>query len=254
MEPYKIPGEVEVFTAERVAITKRAAAIVVDSHTTAQVANTYMLELAEAAKTLEAKRVELKAPFLAGCRQIDDYFSTQVRALDESRRVVKGRIDTYLRAEAERIAREAREAEERAAAERRRLQEEADRREAAARQERERAAQEAAKKQGADAAAALAAGERRAAALEENAAVKRLEADTQVATAPAASAPTIKGFRARTKYDCEVVDLLQLVKAIADGRASISCVMANEQTLRKMAEAMKEGFNVPGCRLKTSRI
>ena len=61
-------------------------------------------------------------------------------------------------------------------------------------------------------------------------------------------APTIDtgGAGIRKYWSAEVVDLMLLVKAIADGRASIMAVEPNMPFLNKQAEMLKETFNFPG--------
>lgn len=50
-------------------------------------------------------------------------------------------------------------------------------------------------------------------------------------------------------YSAEVVNLMELLKAIVAGTVTIRAVEAHGPTLNKLADAAKEGFNVPGCRL-----
>lgn len=153
------------------------------------------------------------------------------------------------RREAERIAREAAERLERerhAAAAR-----EAERLEAQARQEREAAARAAAEleAQGQAAAAALARSEAALRAEElEGAAAAVKAAPIPVVPAPVVptSTPKVAGARGRETWDVRVVDLRELVQAVADGRASLEYVTANEAVLRPLVRALKSAFHVPG--------
>lgn len=54
--------------------------------------------------------------------------------------------------------------------------------------------------------------------------------------------------RFRTIWNCEVTDLMTLVKAVADGSAPIDAVCANEKYLRDLAGVQKEKMNIPGVR------
>jgi NADH dehydrogenase [ubiquinone] 1 alpha subcomplex assembly factor 7 len=54
----------------------------------------------------------------------------------------------------------------------------------------------------------------------------------------------------RYVYSAEVVALMELLKAIVAGTVPINAVEPNLPTLNRLANAMKEGFNVPGCRLQ----
>lgn len=53
----------------------------------------------------------------------------------------------------------------------------------------------------------------------------------------------------RYVYSADVVSLPELVRGVADGVVSISAIEPSMPTLNRLAAAMKEGFNVPGCRL-----
>lgn len=56
----------------------------------------------------------------------------------------------------------------------------------------------------------------------------------------------------KTTYSCTVTNLMELVKAVAEGRAKIQCIMADEAYLNSTARNDKEGFSIPGCRLNRS--
>lgn len=64
----------------------------------------------------------------------------------------------------------------------------------------------------------------------------------------------VAGISYRTNYRAEVDDLLTLVKAVADGKAPIALIKPDEVALGQMARAMKESFDVPGCRLVVEKI
>lgn len=64
----------------------------------------------------------------------------------------------------------------------------------------------------------------------------------------------VAGISYRKNYRAEVVDLKELVKAVADGNAPLSTVMANEKVLNQFAKAMKEEFVIPGCKLIVEKI
>ncbi len=66
----------------------------------------------------------------------------------------------------------------------------------------------------------------------------------------AAAPPQIAGKVSKVNYSMEVVNLMQLVKAIAAGLAPIQAVLPNESFLNAQAKAFKDGFAVAGCRLK----
>jgi DNA repair exonuclease SbcCD ATPase subunit len=280
LEP--ITTEVQTFAGTQLTVIERSTALVIASDADAATANDLLVSMRGAAKALEEKRVELKAPSLEACRRIDEFFKGPIERLTEAGKNLKGRIALFLE-EQEKIrkAEEARLAEI-AAKERARLEAEARRKEEAAAAERAKAEQEAenkrraaeeaerrrkeAEEQGnakaAEKAAAEAAKAHEAArtALEKGEAkAASLEGAAQDARTVAAAVPEPssmmpapakpKGFSTRVVYGCEVVNLMELVKAVAAGQAPIGLIQANETALRQRANADKEGFNLPGCRL-----
>jgi hypothetical protein len=58
-----------------------------------------------------------------------------------------------------------------------------------------------------------------------------------------------KGFTSRENWSAEVTDIKALCRAVADRTASENLVMGNGPALNQMARAMKQSFNVPGCRV-----
>ena len=57
------------------------------------------------------------------------------------------------------------------------------------------------------------------------------------------------GQVSKTTYSATVTNLLELVKAVAAGKAPLQAIKANESYLNKKANLEKEGFSVPGCKL-----
>lgn len=54
-------------------------------------------------------------------------------------------------------------------------------------------------------------------------------------------------------YACEVFDVKALMKAVLEGKAPAQCFTLDQGWLNKKAGLDKEGFNLPGCRLKTTQ-
>lgn len=70
-----------------------------------------------------------------------------------------------------------------------------------------------------------------------------------VPTAPVESAiPVIQGQSIRDNWVGEVVDLAALVKAIAEGRASIGFLKVDQVAVNKQAKATKDTFKIDGVR------
>jgi chemotaxis protein histidine kinase CheA len=285
LEP--ITTEVQGFASTQLTVIERSTALVIADDAGAQAANELLVSMRNAAKALEEKRVELKAPSLEACRRIDEFFKGPIERLTDAGRALKARIQLFLdekekirKAEEARLAEiaakerarleaEARRKEEAAAAERAKAQQEAESKRLAAEEaERRRAEAEAqgnakaAEKAAAEAAkltegarTALEKGETKAASLEGAAQDVRTVAAAVPEPASMMPAPAKpKGFSSRPVYGCEVVNLMELVKAVAAGRAPIGLVQANETALRQRASADKEGFDLPGCRLTKRQV
>ena len=62
-------------------------------------------------------------------------------------------------------------------------------------------------------------------------------------------APKVDGLSVTKIYKGEVVNLAQLIQAVAQGRAPIGLLEVNQTALNGMARALKEAFSVPGCRV-----
>jgi hypothetical protein len=65
-----------------------------------------------------------------------------------------------------------------------------------------------------------------------------------------AAAPTrFAGSSGKTSYSAKVTNLMALVKAVAEGKAPLQALTANESFINAQARAYKEGFSMPGCEL-----
>ena len=58
----------------------------------------------------------------------------------------------------------------------------------------------------------------------------------------------------REVWSAEVTDIKALCRAVADGKASTECVMANMPVLNRMASALKATMNIPGVRAYSKRV
>ena len=63
------------------------------------------------------------------------------------------------------------------------------------------------------------------------------------------TAPKVQGKVAKTTYKARVTDLKALIKAVADGKAPIGALVANESFINNRARDDKENFSIPGCEL-----
>lgn len=85
----------------------------------------------------------------------------------------------------------------------------------------------------------------------EKAEALREQAATAVFAAPvaAAAAPKVSGISTRKTYSVDVTNLLELVKAVAEGRAPLKYITADLKVLNGIAGALKEDYDVPGTKL-----
>jgi hypothetical protein len=216
--PKEITDAVVAETAQRVSIVDRASSIVVRSAPELEDANSFLRGVKKAAEEIDERRRSMTKPIDESKKRIMDFFRTPLERLAEAERIVKRTIAGYL-TEQERIRREA-EARARAAAEaeRRRLEEQAKRQEARGNPE---------------------------------AAETTREIAQSVTTPIAAPVERPAGLSMRKTYRAKVVDHLELVKAVAEGKAPLNLITPNQSALDGMARALKESFQVPGCRLET---
>jgi hypothetical protein len=62
------------------------------------------------------------------------------------------------------------------------------------------------------------------------------------------STPKVAGMAIRGTWRAECTDLMALVGAVAEGKASLSLLAVNESALNARAKSDKEHFSIPGCR------
>lgn len=70
--------------------------------------------------------------------------------------------------------------------------------------------------------------------------------DIQVILPPAV--PKAEGLTLPKVWNAEVLSLIELVKAVAKGKAPLASVVANDKFLNQQAKSLKEEFNIPGVR------
>lgn len=210
-------------------------------------------EIKGAQKRLEALRVAITAPLNAALKAANDLFRAPAEQLVEAEKAIKTELIRY-QDEQERIRREEQRKLEEAA---RREREKA---ESAARAAREKAEEEAAelrRKADAEAAAGRAAeAARLAARADQKVERAEIKADTfeQVAATVVApvirrEAPKVAGLATRKVWKAEVVDLMALVKAVAEGKAPLALLMANDKLIGQQARSLGAEFVTPGIKV-----
>lgn len=220
-----IPLEVRVAHPSAAALSRGASAAlelvqgfeVVDAPTF-EIAADELKAIKSRSSALDEQRKGITAPMDVSKKAVMDLFRGPIEILSEAERLLKSKMLTYQQAE-QRRADEARIAAERAAAEERaRMHKEADK---------------------------LAA-EGRAA----EAAIKAQIAQMVVA-APAAvpDAPAVKGISTTTTVDFEIVDLLALVRHIAQHTELVGLVAAEIPRVRAYVRGLGMQCNLPGVRV-----
>jgi hypothetical protein len=213
-----------------------ATDIVIDSPELLEMAAEDLRNIKALAKEVEEKRTSITGPLNKAVKAVNDLFRAPAEYLEAAEGSLKKAILTYT-TEQERIAAEARRLAEQQA-----------------RVERERLAAEAAKKE-AELEAAMATGDDTAIEQAQAEAFAAVVVSQAVTVTPIASAPAkVTGISSRTNHVAEVTDLMALVKAVADGKAPIQCLVADTKFLNAQAKAFKrDGELYPGVIGKAER-
>lgn len=216
---------------------------VIDSHTMFELASDDLKQVKALQKEVEEKRTSITGPLNQAVKAVNDLFRAPKEFLDKAESTLKRSMVTWT-TEQERLAAEARaKAEAEARAERERL----------AKLEREQA--EAARKAQEEAAAAAAAGDAEAAAAAhaaaeaatQQAAIAAMTAQVVTVVPEVEQAAKVSGISGRTTYAAQIDNLLELVKAVAEGKAPIEAIQADTKFLNAQARAFKkQGQLYPG--------
>lgn len=209
-----VPAETrnEITTLADLAL--QSSSLVITSQPQYQAAADLLADIKQRGKALEEKRKGITAPLDAAKKAAMDMFRPAVDAIAEFEKSVKARMAGFVR-EQDRIRRE----EEAKATE-------------AARKEQEKLLSQANK--------AAAAGKlEKAEALE-------LQAASTVAVTPAIEIPIASGAHTRRVWKARLTSKMDLINAVAEGKASPELLDYNESVGNGLAKALKSGMNVPG--------
>lgn len=239
-----------------------------------QVAQDELKNIKHQLKEIEETERSMTRPLDAFKKQIKDYFRP---AIDVRKKVIdiynRKMGEWYDKVEAERrrqeeearkareeAERKAREEQERVEAERRRQEEEdrraqeearraeeARRRAEQAKSEAERRRQEEEARKAREAARKAEEEARKAEEEARKAQEEAIKAEEAALAPVETEIPEIK--HVRKNYSAEVVDEMALIRAVAEGKEKPGLVVANTKALNAQARALKEMFNITGCKL-----
>lgn len=221
-----------------------ASAYVIDSPDMYELAAGELMQVKKRAKAINELRLSLTRPIDEAKKRIMDLFTPAIERYTQAERTIKDAMLVYdneqerIRKQKEAEARKAREEQERQAREAARAAEEAARAARIAAQEEKnaeakKAAEEAARQ--AEQAAAQKAAEQQAIV-----AAPVLVADTK---------PKVKGVSRRSTYSAEIVDMLALVKAVAEGKQPIELLQPDMKVINGMARSLKHALDIPGVKV-----
>jgi membrane protein involved in colicin uptake len=257
---------VSEYEGKAIELTKSIASLVIRDQETYETAVNYRKTLKKIDAEVEASRKTIVNPLNQVKDAVQALFNPIKLRIDNSRRHVEGLIDAYeqeqerKRLEEENRLRKIAEAEE---ARQRKIKEEQERqwreKEAKARAEQERLEKEIANAKNEKAKAEFEVAQAKAKAEQEKAArlaeERRQQAEEIFVPAPVI-APTlqkIEGTSIRENWSAEVVDLLALIKAVADGKAPITWLKIDQVAINKQATATKNSLQFPGIRFIVKR-
>lgn len=202
------------------------------------------------ATKLEQQRTGITGPLNQVLKSVNDLFRGPAETLAEAERILKGKMLAWDQEQA-RIAAEARrKAEEAAAIERARLAEEAAARQREA--DEQAAAAERARAAGDEQAVELA----RAAAIRAQSEAAAAATTAQLVTAAPAVVPAaakVKGIATVSKVDFEVVNLLALVKHVAERPELLALLQPDSTKLRAYVRGLGTACQLPGVRVFESQ-
>jgi hypothetical protein len=166
---------------------------------------------------IETERMSLRKPLAFVMDRLQAIYKPPLTFLEEAERIVKRKMSDW-QVEQDRLRRiEQAKADE------------------AARKEQEKIRAQAAKAE--------------AAGKVEKAEALQQRAQAVVAPVIQYSVPQVAGIGTRENWYAECTDLMVLVKAIAEGKAPLSLVMANDKVLGQQARSLKKDFVAPGVRV-----
>lgn len=214
-------------------------AMEIDSQETYELAADELKAIKSKAKTLEEQRTAITGPINNALKAVNALFKSPASFLEDAERIIKGKMLAYT-TEQERIAAAERRAQE-----------------AAIRAEQERLAKEAAEREAAaasEAAALMAAGDENGAAeVQAKAAIEAISlasvSTVMTVTQAAPAVAKVSGVSTRTTWKAETINKAELVAYVAANPQFLHLLDVNTSALNQLAKAMKETLALPGVRV-----
>lgn len=253
-----------VLTGQATASLASAKDFIIDSADMAALAGDELGQIKRLQKDVEADRVSKVKPLNDAVKIINAGYKAPLDFLANAEDFIKSKLLSW-DTEQRRLANVARMAAEAAAAQERQRQAELEAQQRAQAEEARRQADalaaqaaQAAESGDADKAVAL---QEQANAIETQAVQAEMAAESTaivaatVTAAPIAQLPVrTAGTSVRTNYSAQVDDLMELVKSVAEGKAPLEAIMANDKFLNAQAKAFKKaGPLYPGVTARADR-
>lgn len=192
-----------------------AGDFVIDSEETREMADNELAGIKRQMKRLDDMRSDMKAPILDAGRKIDGLFNPMIDVCKRAAALLQPKILSYDRELAAARAEMQRKLQIEADAQKKQLEEQAEKLQAAG-------------------------------ATEAAAAVKEASAMVSAPQIPIAVSTAARSTVTRVTWSAEVVDLMTLVKAVAEGVAPIGALQADMTYLNDRARVDKDSFAIPG--------
>jgi hypothetical protein len=64
----------------------------------------------------------------------------------------------------------------------------------------------------------------------------------------------LENVSTRDKYRVEIVDLMELVKAVAKGKLPLTMLLPNQKELDNLAQSYKNAMQIPGCKIVCDQV
>jgi colicin import membrane protein len=244
------------YESKAVDLTRSIASLKIADQTTYETAVNYRKSIKKMESEIEAARKSIVDPLNKVKDAVQALFNPVKLRLDNSRRHVEGLIDAYEQAQARKQKEEEERLRKAAEAEESRLRKIKEEQERSWREKEEKARKEAAEleKAGKSEEAAKAKAEAdKAAKLADERAQQAAEIQV-VAPVIASTIQKVAGTSVQEKWQAEVVDMLALVKAVAEGKAPLEWLTVNQVAINKQAVATKNSLPFPGIKFFSKRI